>query len=396
MGEGFVIAEEGRVVYANEAFYRISGYNADELAELPSLFALIPPERREISQERLRRRMSGEGGEDCVETVILHKSGRRVDLEVGVKLLQTNGRALLILVARDITERKRTEEALRTAEEKYRSIFENAAHGIFQSSLDGCLLMVNPTMARIFGYESSEEMLSSVACSKELYADPERSTEFARLIQRDDTVSGFEVEVCRKDGIRIKVSVNARALRDPEGQVTAYEGTIADVTERKTLEEPLAYQAFHDALTGLPNRALFLERLGHALARADRCEGSVAVLFLYLDSFKSVNDTLGHEAGDVLLTKVARRLENGVRQGDTVARLGGDEFIVLLENVNAPDEAQLVADRIEEELREPFSLPGGEVYVTASAGVAFDAAAHRRPEDLLRDADINMYRAKHR
>ena len=167
-----------------------------------------------------------------------------------------------------------------------------------------------------------------------------------------------------------------------------------DVTERKELEKHLTHQAFHDSLTGLPNRALFLDRLGHALARADRREDSVAVLFLDLDDFKVVNDSLGHGAGDELLIAVAWRLTTCLRSGDTVARLGGDEFTVLLEELADGGEIERVVSRILDGLAAPFEVTGSEVFVTASIGVVSQVSPGSTPEELMREADLTMYRAK--
>ncbi len=167
-----------------------------------------------------------------------------------------------------------------------------------------------------------------------------------------------------------------------------------DITERKALEDRLEYLAFHDLITSLPNKALFMNRLKHALARLGRREGKVAVLFVDLDNFKFVNDTLGHHVGDNLLVAVSARLRKCLRPEDTVARLGGDEFAVLLEDVEGVGKAAHVAERIVEELRAPFALNNQEVFTTPSIGVAFSDPSHDLPEDLLRNADIAMYRAK--
>jgi len=356
---------------------------------------LIPEERRIESRERLRERLDGQRKEDRIETVILHRSGRSVDLEIGVKLLQERGeKPRLVIIARDITERKRSEAALRTAEEKYRSIFENAVDGVFQTALDGRLLTVNPAMARMYGYASPEEMVTDISDAGRLYVNPDRRSELANVMRHDGVVPGFEAQVYRKDGVKIWVSTSARALRDNGGELVGFEGTVEDITARKTLEEQLEYLAFHDGLTGLPNRALFLDRLRQALARTDRRDDSVALLFLDLDGFKKINDSLGHEAGDLLLRAVAKRLRTSVRLGDTVARLGGDEFTVLLEDVADEAEATEVAGRIADGLRAPITLSGEEVSVAASIGITLSASAHDRPEDLLREADFAMYEAK--
>ncbi len=172
--------------------------------------------------------------------------------------------------------------------------------------------------------------------------------------------------------------------------------TMRDVSERKGLEEELKHQAFHDALSGLANRALFRDRLEHGLARAARSRSSLAVLFLDLDDFKLVNDSLGHAAGDDLLVAVARRLSTSLRSGDTAARFGGDEFAVLLEEIAGPQEACEVAERIIAELRVPLAIEDREVQVHASIGIAFSLAGTEDPAELLQAADVAMYAAKGR
>ena len=192
----------------------------------------------------------------------------------------------------------------------------------------------------------------------------------------------------------IWVSANTHVLYGADGEVLGFEGTLEDITERKELEEQLHHQAFHDALTGLPNRLLFSDRLGQALARAERRENLVAVLFMDLDNFKHVNDSLGHEAGDRLLVGVAERLRACLRPEDTAARLGGDEFTVLLEDVADASDAARVAGRIIEDLRVPFEVGGHEVLTAASIGIALDDRSRDRPADLMREADLAMYWAK--
>ena len=198
----------------------------------------------------------------------------------------------------------------------------------------------------------------------------------------------------RTDGRLTPVLFNAAAYRDAAGGTEGFLASARDVTERVALEKRLEHQALHDGLTGLPNRALFLDRLGHALERSGRSGRRIAVLFLDLDNFKYVNDSLGHEAGDELLVEVGRRLPRCMRAGDTAARLGGDEFVVLLEEIEGETEAQRVALRIAEGLEAPFLVARQEVFVTASLGLAVGVPKEDEPEDLLRSADIAMYAAK--
>jgi Amt family ammonium transporter len=183
--------------------------------------------------------------------------------------------------------------------------------------------------------------------------------------------------------------------RDEGGEVTGVAGSLYEVTDRKRLEERLQHDALHDPLTGLPNRALFLDRLAQALERARRRPDKLfAVLFLDLDGFKAVNDTRGHAAGDELLRALARRLQASLRGADTVARLGGDEFAFLIEEVEGPADATRAASRVLADLRAPFAVEGGDVTVTASIGLTLGPRHYEHASDMLRDADVAMYRAK--
>ena len=192
------------------------------------------------------------------------------------------------------------------------------------------------------------------------------------------------------------VSTTKLPLRDREGRIVGTFGISRDITERKKAEEQLQRRAFYDPLTELPNRALFLDRLQHLFHRSRRALGNplFAVLYLDLDRFKAVNDSLGHQAGDELLVGTARRLERCLRPGDTLARLGGDEFTVLLDDVRCEADATGVAERIHEELAALLKVSGYEVFTSVSVGIAMSSAGYERPDDMLRDADTAMYRAK--
>ena len=209
----------------------------------------------------------------------------------------------------------------------------------------------------------------------------------------------FEAEhrIRAKDGRWIWVLARGLACRDERGWAYRIAGSITDITRQKDVEEQLLHQAFHDTLTDLPNRSLFMDRLTHALRRLDRKpDATLGLLFLDIDRFKVVNDSLGHGLGDELLRAVARRLLRSVRPGDTVARLGGDEFTILVEDIESVEGAIRVADRIQLALSEPFELLDHRVYASASVGIAMRTPGYRQPEELLRDADLAMYRAKSR
>lgn len=293
-------------------------------------------------------------------------------------------------------ERKKVDQALSEAKARYLNIFENAMEGIFQSTAEGRFLGVNPALARIFGYGDAREMVSAVGdIGATLYVDQERRAEFVRILRERGRVTEFESQVRRKDGAVILISENARAVLKADGGLDYCEGTVMDVTLRKRMEEQLRHGALHDALTGLPNRTLLIERLDRALERARRKPGTMcAVMAMDLDRFKIINDSLGHASGDRMLMNFARRLLAFLPPGTTLARISGDEFCLLVEELKDFNQATVLADRLQEALSLGFDLDGQEVYAGASIGIAMGGAQTPGPEDLLRDADTAMHRAK--
>ncbi len=301
----------------------------------------------------------------------------------------------LIGMVEDITEHKAAGEALRAAEAKFRSIFENAVEGIFQTSPDGHYLAANPALARIYGYDTVRDLEQGLTdISSQLYVDPNRRGEFMRALEQHDEVRDFISQVYRKDGSTIWISENCRAVRDPTGTLLYFEGTVEDISDRKRFEDQLVHDALHDALTGLPNRTLLLDRLTHAMQRSARTQQRYAVLMIDCDRFKLINDSLGHMVGDQLLIELSRRVQDCLRASDTLARLGGDEFVVLAEDLDQPGDAAALAGRIRLALAEPFLLDGQELFVSSSIGIALGSGDYHAPADLLRDADTAMYAAK--
>jgi diguanylate cyclase (GGDEF)-like protein/PAS domain S-box-containing protein len=286
----------------------------------------------------------------------------------------------------DITKRKEAEEALRESEERLHTLADSAFEGILITD-KGAILEVNRALTDIFGYEASD----MVGRSTMEFVAPEHRVLVQKKIA-STSEEPYEALGVRKDGTLVDLEVRGRAYRyrGRRVRVTA----IRDITERKKAEKRLEHQAFHDSLTDLPNRQLFMDRLGQALRRTRRRHKWVAVLFMDLDSFKVVNDSLGHEVGDLLLTVVAQRLRRYLRPEDTLARFGGDEFTVLIEALDDPAQAVQVAERITQELRRPFILEGRDLYVIASIGIALGDARTHDSDDLLREADTAMYRAK--
>lgn len=297
-----------------------------------------------------------------------------------------------------VLHRLQTLKALQQAEANYRSIVENAVEGIFQTTPDGRYMSANPALAAIYGYASIPELMADLCDrSHQIYVDPRYPEEFIRLLQEQDVVTGFEAQVYQADGTMIWISQNARAVRDARDQLMYYEGSVVNITDQKWTEAQLRYNASHDALTGLWNRGFFMDRLVKAVSRAQsESDYEFAVLFMDLDDFKLVNDSLGHSVGDRLLMAIAGRLEECLGPKDTLARFGGDEFTLLLEDVPRVEDAIAVAHQVHETLRQPFTVGTYEVFAGISIGIVHSTAGDRRQPDFLRDADIAMYRAKAR
>ena len=304
---------------------------------------------------------------------------------------KVNGR---VLSFRDITEQRRTDAALRESEYKLRTLFESMSEGLSQVDNDEITEYVNDRLCDLTGY-SREELLGK--STLEMFFDEEGCATVERENrQRQKGVSGqYEARLRKKSGEMLWVLISGAPIVNAEGEITGTLGVFMDITERKRTEEKMLHDAFHDSLTGLANRALFLDHLRLRIERGKRDQkGLFAVLFLDFDRFKVINDSLGHAQGDALLILIARRLESVLRSSDVVARLGGDEFTILLGELDEEDDAIDIANRIQENLKVPFDVGGGEVFMSASIGIALSTIGHTKAEDMLRDADIAMYCAK--
>lgn len=298
------------------------------------------------------------------------------------------------LIARHVggfLDRRTAEDALLASEARYRLLFERSLAGVYRKSLNGVILDANEAFARLLGYGSPGELLSHSFV--DLYADQAERKLFLERLSRDGHVLNYEIRLKRKDGSVIwslqNVTLHAGGAGGPY-----VEGTLLDITERKLAEEALTRLAYHDPLTGLPNRALFFDRLRVELAQAQRGGRGLAVIYLDLDGFKAINDERGHAAGDTLLRVVAERLKASIREGDTAARLGGDEFALILAEIDRGTEAVSVGQKVLSALTSPIPHAGGELLVAASLGVSVYPGDALDPEALVRLADRAMYLAK--
>jgi diguanylate cyclase (GGDEF)-like protein/PAS domain S-box-containing protein len=279
---------------------------------------------------------------------------------------------------------------------RYRDLFDGVPIGLYRISPQWEILAANPALAKMLLYPNQESLCSVSAI--DVYLEQEQLERWAALVEQEGVVPGYEVQLRRRDGETIWAESNARVVRESgSSRVLYYEGSMENITARKKAEEQLHHNAFNDALTDLPNRALFKDHLKLAIERAKRHPGYfVAVMFLDLDRFKVINDSLGHEAGDNLLISVAQRLTAVLRPEDTIARLGGDEFAMLLDGIESLSGAIHIAERIEQELSAPFTLGNRQVFTSASIGIALSRDGSDLPEELMRNADTAMYRAKGR
>ncbi len=397
-----LVNAEGRLMESNPALQEMLGYSDEELRGIH--FAdLTHPEDVAPDAERFGELVAGNIDRFHLEKRFVRKDG---SLMWGWLTSSSvpgtgGGKWFMVGMVEDVTERKVAEGALRESEERYRAVVERSVEAIYLFDPETKrVLETNAAFEDLVGY-AADELLDMKIYDFVAHDVDDIDMNVQRHLIEEKRFVG-ERKYRRKDGRLLEVEVSATLIPyDGKESVCC---VVRDVTGRKALEEELARQAFHDSLTDLPNRALFLDRLGHTLARVRRGDGQAVVLFVDLDDFKIVNDSLGHESGDLLLAQVAERLRSCVRPGDTVARLFGDEFAVLLESPAAGDEAQMVAARVLERLQAPFDLDGREVFASASIGIADcgpvrDAdqdARQGRPEDVLRRADLAMYTAKRR
>jgi diguanylate cyclase (GGDEF)-like protein/PAS domain S-box-containing protein len=305
----------------------------------------------------------------------------------------------VIEYTQDITERKRAEEALRVSEERYALAARGANDGLWDWDLRTNMIYYSFRWKSMLGYDEKNISGYPEEWFRRVHPDDRSEVEARIATHLSGRSEHFESEyrIMHKDGMYRWVLNRGLAIRDENGHAYRMAGSQTDITSKKTVDEQLVYNAFHDALTGLPNRALFMDRLQHIITVSKRRANEIyAVLFLDMDRFKIVNDSLGHTVGDQILVAMGQKLTECLRPGDTVARLGGDEFAVLLHNIKEVKDAVEVAERVHQKLETPLLVKGHEVFSSVSIGIAMNSEHYERPEQVLRDADIAMYQAKAR
>lgn len=378
------------LTWSDEA-YRIFGVSEDAFAgTYDACLMHVHPEDRALVREQINRIARGETDTlDFRHRIVRPDGAIRHVHERALVTRHEDGRLKLTGTMQDITERVQQERELQQAAR----VFETSQEGIIITDADTRILQVNAAFTRITGYAEEEVVGRTPKMFQSGYHDAEFYREMWHELRAHGTWTG-EIWDRRKDGAVHAKQLTINAVTDEHGRHTHYVGVFTDITELKRYQAQLEHRAYHDDLTDLPNRTLLRDRLGHALDRASRLGHQVAVLFIDLDHFKDVNDSLGHSAGDQLLISVADRLQEGVRASDTVARLGGDEFTICLEEIADAGDALTSARRIVQLLEEPHELNGHSLQVPCSIGISLYPGDGTTVEELLRNADAALYLAK--
>ncbi len=376
----------------SDEIYRIFGLEPQQFAATYEAFLdHVHPEDRRRLAEAVERAVADPGEVYRIEHRVLRPSGEvREVVEVGDVYRDDSGKGIYMTgTVRDITEQKRIEENLRLAQK----VIQSAGEAILITDAASNIIDVNPAYERIMGYHRDE----IIGKNPRFVSSGRHGPEFYRDMWGKLSAAGFwegEVWDRRKDGEVFPQWLTINAIHNEEGKVSHYVGMFLDISRQKATEEKLEELAFYDPLTGLPNRTLSLNRLRHGIKVCHRKGCRLALLFIDLDRFKGVNDTLGHAAGDELLQQLAGRLKSELREMDTVARLGGDEFTILISDLDSPDELSPLADKLIARIREPVMVRGRLVHVGASIGIAVYPDDAQDAGNLLKYADMAMYQAK--
>lgn len=378
-----------RILDANDFACKLFGYDRKEL--IGSFLEQIC--RDTEGRQKRNSKLIRDGELESFESIHYHKNGTPINVLINSSLIEFSGKPAVLSIKRDITSRVAADAALRESEYKLRMLIESMQEGVLHLTQQDEIVFVNKRFCEMIGY-SEAELLGKNATEMLLHHEDLKKVTEANRRRRKGISETYEIRLKTKSGVFIWSLVGAVPVLDSNNEVTGSMSIHTDITERKRAEDLLLHNAMHDMLTGLPNRSLFLEHLRRAMARSPLRKRSFAVLFLDFDGFKLINDSLGHAAGDELLKTISRRLQSLLRGNDIVARLGGDEFTILLDELGDPQDFLTVVNRIQEIFSEPLDLEGREVFISASIGIALSDEKYLSPEEILRDADIAMYRAK--
>jgi diguanylate cyclase (GGDEF)-like protein/PAS domain S-box-containing protein len=397
------VAVNGRFLLVNRKLCDILGYSEDELLQ-KTVWEISHPEDRDATTPARSQLLAGKIDTFSLEKRYLRKDGGTVWVNLTVSQLRDERGTPLYDVSafEDITQRRSVQEALSSSEARHRAVVEIAAEGILIHDASGRIVSANPSAERILrrtrdelvGKAPSELQFDSIREDGRPFPVEERPVTVT--LRTGKPQANVVIGHPRTDGSTTWLLMNVLPLTGPDHQpASGVVVSLTDITERRNFEEKLTYLAQNDTLTGLPNRALLLDRLGQALTRAARRTTLVGILLMDLDRFKEINDSLGHSAGDAVLKEVAGRVRRALRDSDTVARLGGDEFCIVLEELDSRDKVAVAATKLGHLFGAPIAAEGQEMFTSASIGLAVYPDDGGTIEDLIKHADIAMYDAKH-
>ncbi|WP_158592185.1 EAL domain-containing protein [Noviherbaspirillum sedimenti] len=390
VAEGVIVTDEqGEIFYANAATERIYGYSPGELIGKPdsALKAATADQAQHLMANNIATLK--EHGYLCGEFSSRRKNGDVFIAASRISRIKIGEKAYIIHVQQDVTDLKKSEET----RQFLAAIVQSTDAAIIGSSPDGTILSWNPAAEAMYGYTSDEICGQPIS----LLIPPEKSNEFAEIIiqvMRGHGLKNFETRWAHKNGTVIDVSLTLSPIRDSANHIIGVAKIVRDISEKKRNEAELEYWATHDALTSLPNRILLQDRLQQAIARAQRDKKMAAVLYIDLDRFKIVNDSVGHEGGDKLLRQISERMSSVFRASDTVARQGGDEFVVVVERIDSEQDTADLTQRLMQVMASPFMVADVQFYASCSIGIGLYPKDGTVASELLKNADAAMYRAK--
>ena len=392
--DGIVILDQQDLTICeiNDAFLRASGYDREELMGKSIIEIAAVVNKEELSEAA--ELITDSGKFTNREMTFQAKSGEHIPAIVSGTLIDLEGVPRVVCIAKDVRELRNTEDRLESSELRFRSAFENAPIGILLFYADGKIFQANSFANELLTYGTSS--LEGTHISRLIPNEDKQQFKqtVLRLISGDNETERTERRMICSDGVEIWTNFHIVLQRSSIGEPLYCIAQIADITEMKDSQQRMERMAFYDTLTDLANRRLFYDRLAQVIEHSKRNGTLAALLYLDLDQFKRVNDTLGHEIGDVLLQEIATRLSDCVRKEDTVGRPGGDEFTILLYDIRTPTDASLVAEKILRRLREPLNISGHQLVITPSVGIAIIPEDGMEPNLLLKNSDLAMYRAK--
>jgi len=383
----------GELVDVNPAYGAILGRAVEETLSLT--YWDITPKKYAEDEARQLKRLENTGHYGPYEKEYIHKSGHLVPVRLSGSLLERGGEKYIWSCVEDITEYKQAQVNLSESQKMLQLVLDSIPARVFWKDTESLYLGCNKLFAMDAGLESPEQIIGKSDFDlvwkeqAELYRLDDRN-----VIQAGKPKLNYEEPQTSPEGKSLWLRTSKIPLTDLSGSIIGVMGTYEDITSIKQSQEKMDFLAHHDPLTRLPNRLLLNDRLEHSLQRAEREKTQVAVLFIDLDNFKNINDSLGHPTGDLLLQEVGKRIKSLVRVDDTVARLGGDEFIVLMEEISDAQDSTLLAKKVVSAFNQPFSAKGRELYLTLSIGISIYPSDGKDSETLIRNADSAMYRAK--